>query len=450
MIRKARLVIFFLIFVLSINCSFDNKTGIWSGGKEEKERIANLEKEQKSILRVIKIYSSDNVYKKEISSDKSINLSIPKKNLSWKTSNLNLQNFTGNIYLTGINSNFLKKKIGKNKFRLSKITSSPLVYNDTIIASDDTGSIFSLSLQGKINWKRNIYKKIYKKIYKNLSFSIYEDKIYVTDNVGFIYSISLNTGEILWLKNHGIPLKSNVKIFKSKIFVINQDNRILCFDIKDGSLIWDIRAIPSFIKSQNFLALAISKEGDLVSLNSSGDLLKAKASSGRIYWSLNTKGSTLAHDTDFFKSSDIVIADNDIIFSNSSTIFSYNSNNGYLNWKQDVGSKNTPIIDGNNVFLITNNGYFLNIDRSDGKIIWSTKILNILKKKKQATEISGFVLGSGKIYVVTRNGYLIICSATSGNAEGFKKIGNNIIANPIISNGALYILTEKSRIFGFN
>ena len=90
----------------------------------------------------------------------------------------------------------------------------------------------------------------------------------------------------------------------------------------------------SFIKSQNFLALAVSKEGDLVTLNSSGDLLKVKANNGQVYWSLNTTGSMAALDTDFFKSSEIVISDNDIIFSASSSIFSFNLYNGYLNWKR--------------------------------------------------------------------------------------------------------------------
>ena len=62
----------------------------------------------------------------------------------------------------------------------------------------------------------------------------------------------------------------------------------------------------------------------------------------------------------------------------------------------------------------------------------------------------GFVLGSGKIYAVSLNGYLIVCSAASGNVEHFKKIGDTITASPIISNGSLYILTEKFRILGFN
>ena len=138
MIKKTKLLIYFLIFILFANCSFHNTAGIWSGEKEEK-RIAGIEKGQKENIKVVKVYSSKNIYAKEISSAKSVNLNKPKTNSSWKMSNLNLQNFIGNIYLSGISNNFLKKKIGKNKFSLSKIMASPLVYNDNIILSDDTG-----------------------------------------------------------------------------------------------------------------------------------------------------------------------------------------------------------------------------------------------------------------------------------------------------------------------
>ena len=450
MIKKVKYLIFFLIFILFASCSFDNKSGIWSGGEKAKKKVSKLEKEQRRVIDVVKVYTSETFFSKEIPAVKSVNLTKPKTNSFWKMSGLNLQNFVGNIYLSGIDNNFLKKKIGKNKFSISQVMASPLVFNDNIIFADDTGTIFSINQRGKINWKKNIYKKIYKKIYKHLSFSIYKDKIYIADNIGFIYAISSESGKLIWLKNYEIPIKSNIKIFDNKIFVINQDNRLLCLDIEKGSKIWDVRSISSFIKSQNFLALAISKEGDLITLNSSGDLLKVKANNGQVYWSLNTTSPTAALDNVFFKSSEIVISDNDIIFSASSLIFSVNLSDGYLNWQIDIGSKNTPIIDGNNIFLISDNGYYVNLDRNSGKIIWSTNILKILKKKKQMTQITGFIMGSGKIYATTLNGYLIVCSAVSGNIEYFKKIGDQIIAAPIINDGSLYILTENSRILGFN
>ena len=448
--NKKKNLIFFLIFILLVNCSFDNKTGIWSGSKKEKRRISELEKEQKQTKVVDYIYSSKSVYSKEISLTKKISISNPRKNLSWKMSSLNQQNFLGNIYLSGIDNIFLKKKIGKNKFPMSKIISSPLVFENNIIFSDNNGTIFNINQNGEINWKKNIYKKIYKKVYKNLVFSIYQNNIYVADNIGFIYSIGLNNGKLVWIKNHGIPIKSNIKIYKNKIFLINQDNRILCFNTENGSKIWDIRSVPSFIKLQNFLSSAISKQGDVIAINSSGDLFKVNANNGKIDWSLNTLESTLAHATDFFKSSEIVIIDDNIIFSSKSSIFSYNLNTGYTNWKQEVSSIGAPIIDGKNIFILTDNGYFVIIDKDTGIIISSTNILKILKKKKQETKITGFIMGSGKIYSVTSNGYLIVSSPVSGKVEYFKKIGDPVTSAPIINNGKLYILTKNSRIYGFD
>jgi len=343
-----------------------------------------------------------------------------------------------------------KKKVGKNKYEYSKNLSAPITFNDSIILADNFGTIFSLNETGKVNWKKNIYKKINKKISKNLSLSVYKNKIYIADNIGFIYSIDLNTSKLIWIKNHGIPIKSKIKVFDNKIFVINQDNRIICFETEKGSKIWDVRSVSSFIKSQGYLALAITKEGDLLTISSSGDLTKFEINYGRIYWSLNVTSSLFAHDKDFFESSDVVLDDDKIIFSTISSIFSYDLTNGYLNWKVDLNSTNTPIIVKDNIFLVSNSGYFINLNRSSGEIVWSTNILKILKRKKQKTEVTGFILGSGKVYATTLNGYLIVCSASSGKVESFKKIGNSIVADPIISDGSLYILTENSKLFGFN
>ena len=443
-------LVFFLIFILLSNCSFDNKTGIWGGSEKEKRRISELEKEQKQIIDIERVYSSENIYNDEIPLTKGISLSKSKKNQSWLMSGLNHQNFLGNIYLSGIDNRFLKKKIGKNKFSLSKTTASPLIYKDNIFLSDNKGTIFNIDAFGKVNWKKNIYRKIYKKIYKNLTFSIYKNNIYVADNIGFIYAIALDSGKLIWIKNHGVPFKSKIKIFDNKIFLMNQDNKLLSFSAKDGSVIWNFTSLSSFIKSQNFLSLALSKQGDVIAITSLGDLLKINSINGNIDWSLNTLGSMLPDVTDFFESSDIVIANENIIFSTQSSIFSYDLNNGYINWKNDVSSIGTPIVDGRNIFFVTENGYFVIINIDSGEIISSTNILKILKKKKKLTKITGFIMGSGKIYSVTLNGYLIVSSATSGKVENFKKIGNPITSAPIIKDGKLFIYTEDSRVFGFN
>tara|TARA_Y100000590_G_scaffold452634_1_gene596156 strand:- start:917 stop:2272 length:1356 start_codon:yes stop_codon:yes gene_type:complete len=449
--KKKNLIFLFLFFSLA-SCSFDNRVtqGIWSGLEDEKKRIIELEKEQIKESKRKKVYSSTSTYYKEKILTKKITLSKPKKNSSWKTSGLNNQNFLGNIFLSGIENRFLKKKIGKNKLSLSPVTTLPLVHKKNIFLSDDKGTIFNITEFGDIIWKKNIYKKIYKRIHKNLTFAIHNNNIYVADNIGFIYAITLETGKLIWIKNHGIPLKSKIKIFNEQIFLINQDNRILSFSTKDGSIIWNVRSPSSFIKSQNLLSLALTKQGDVIASTSAGDLLKINSINGNVDWSLNSLGALFADDTDFFKSSDVVIIDNSIIFSTQKSIFSYNLNSGYMNWRANVSSIATPIIDNKNIFFVTENGYFVIVNIDTGEIISSSYILKVLKERKQLTKITGFIMGSGKIYSVTLNGYLIVSSAISGKVENFKKIGNPVTSLPIINDGKLFIYTEKSRILGFN
>ena len=252
----------------------------------------------------------------------------------------------------------------------------------------------------------------------------------------------------MWIKNHGVPLKSKIKIFKNHIFLINQDNRILALSINNGSVIWDIRSISSFIKTQSLLSVAISKKGDVVISNSSGDLIKANSLNGDISWALNSLGNML-DETDFFKSSDIVIENDSIYFSTKSSLFSYRLDTGFTNWEVNVNSVSAPVISGKKIFTVSDSGFFIILNSEDGKIISSTNILKILKMKKQSTKISGFVMGSGKIYSVTLNGYLIISSASTGKVESFKKIGNFISTNPIIYDGKLFIYVDDSKILGF-
>ena len=92
MSRKKNLI-FFLVFILLPSCSFDNKTGIWTDEKNEEIKISKIEKDQKQNIDLINVYSSDSIYSKEITLAKNISLSNSKKNLSWKMSGLNHQNF---------------------------------------------------------------------------------------------------------------------------------------------------------------------------------------------------------------------------------------------------------------------------------------------------------------------------------------------------------------------
>ena len=99
MIKKKKFLVFFLSITLLFGCSLTkNKLGIWDGDENTKKRLAKIRKDESDTNKLLKIYSSEYVYEKEILPSKSITLSDPKKNSSWTMSGSNLQNSTGNIF----------------------------------------------------------------------------------------------------------------------------------------------------------------------------------------------------------------------------------------------------------------------------------------------------------------------------------------------------------------
>lgn len=63
---KKKNLVFFSILILLSNCSFDHKTGIWDEGKNESKRIEDLEKRQNETIDIIKVYSSEEIFSKEV------------------------------------------------------------------------------------------------------------------------------------------------------------------------------------------------------------------------------------------------------------------------------------------------------------------------------------------------------------------------------------------------
>ena len=76
--NKKKNLIFFLIFILLFNCSFDKKSGIWSGYEEEIKRVAELESESKIISS--KIITGEDEFSKVVLTSRSITLDSPQNN----------------------------------------------------------------------------------------------------------------------------------------------------------------------------------------------------------------------------------------------------------------------------------------------------------------------------------------------------------------------------------
>ena len=358
----------------------------------------------------------------------------------------NNTNSTGNInFETNFNKTLSYKFSAIKEFNFNQ---PELIFtnDESIVFFDGKGSIFKINKDLKEIWKVNHYTKKEKKLKPIIYFAQADKKIIVADNLSKIYLINLNDGNLIKSIESSTGFNSNIKVLNDKFFVVDFENTIRCFSIKDGLELWNFDTENPFIKSKKKLSLVI--KGELVFfINNIGDLTALNVNNGSLFWQTPTQNNIIYQDAFTLENSDLVFANDSIYFSNNKNeLFSIDARTGIVNWKQTVNSSLTPTIIENLVFAVSNEGYLFIIDNKKGNIIRITNMLKNIKNKKNKIKPSGFVIARNKIYLSLNNGRLIKADVTTGIEENVFKISNSKILRPKIFGDKMYLLKNNAII----
>ena len=425
-----RLLALFIAFFLLNNCSFNENSRIW------KEKDKDLSKKEN----VKKIFAEEEVKASEFNQEVKLNLS------GLRTSNKiidNTNNYGAQIY------DGVFKKIGSFKFskldEINNLNYKPIFLSDGIIFFDKKGTIIRYDNNKKVLWKKNHYTKSEKKLRPKLNFTIKENNIFITDSIAKYYSVSLDTGELNWSKNNIYPFNSDIKSYKNKFFVVDYKNTLRCYKIEDGSECWNLQTEDSFTISNAKYSLIIINEMVVFS-NSIGDITAVDIETGLITWQLPTQSSSIINETYNFKISKLVSDGKSIFFSNNKNEFySVDVKTGVVNWINNLNSNITPIITGNLIFSVSNDGYLYVIEKNKGNILRITDLFNNYKtKKRKDVQPVGFVIGNTNLYLTNSDGKIIIADLSEGKVLNIEKVSGDIVSEPFIFNNNLYVVRNGS------
>ena len=292
----------FILFLFILNCSLDTKTGFWTKSEKLDFENQNIEK---------KLFEDTKIYEKEFNKKFKIRL---KKNFKNRSFVNNLLNNNGIVQFNGE-----LKKVSKYKFsKISKFDQYQpelLITNqNNLIFFDEKGSLLNFSNDNKLIWKNNVYSKNQKKQKPILYFASNDKILIVADSIARYYAMDLKTGNLLWSKNNIAPFNSQVKIYKDKFFVIDFENILRCYSIKDGKEIWNFKTEKSFIKSQQKLSFIVNSD-KIVFINTIGDLSSIDIQTGNLVWQTPTQSSSIYENYFSLKNSDLISSKNTIYFS---------------------------------------------------------------------------------------------------------------------------------------
>ena len=409
----------------------------------ENSRIwKDKEKKLEAQKNIKKVFLEDKKITTEFNQELKLDLSIIKFNnkITDNENNYGSQNYEGLI-----------DKIGNYKFSkfedINQLNFKPIFLEDGLIFFDKKGSIIRYNDKTKVLWKKNHYSKSEKKLRPKLDFIQDGENLLITDSIAKYYSVNINSGELNWSKNNIYPFNSDIKKHKNKIFVIDYKNTLRCFNISDGNECWNLKTEDSFTISNSKFSLIVINDKVIFS-NSIGDITAVDIETGVIIWQLPTQSSSIINETYNFKISKLVSDGNSIIFSNNKNEFhSIDVKTGTINWINEINSNITPIITGNLIFTVSNEGYLIVIEKNKGNIIRVTDLFKNYKlKKRKNIKPVGFVIGNTNLYLTNTDGKMIVVDLSLGDIKKIEKISGDFISRPFIFNQNLFVIRNGSII----
>ena len=422
--------IFYIFFIFIVACSLNSNSKFWSKSKK-------IETDNE----ITKILFED-IRPNENEFNPTLKVNLPIKNIQNLDYNLNNDGFT-NQTIGG--NNISKYKFSKIE-NFSGFEPEILMDEENLFFFDNKGSIIKFGKGSETVWKKNYYSKSDKKNNPILFLASEDNNLFIADTNANYYLINKDNGNLKWKKKHSSSFNSQIKIRDGKIFVVDMENTLRCFSIKNGKNLWSVPTELTVVSSQKKQSIILAKNLVIFS-NSIGDLTAVDYKSGEIIWQTPTQILGFAKNITL-RNSDIV-SDGNLVFisSNKNQFAAIDLKTGIIKWKQNINSEIRPVVISDYIVTVSNEGLMILLNKNDGNILRINNILkNIKKKRRKKYYPVGFIISSNKIYLSTKNGRLMIINFSDSTIQKILKLDKEKLQRPVYFNKELYIAKDNSII----
>jgi outer membrane protein assembly factor BamB len=279
----------------------------------------------------------------------------------------------------------------------------------------------------------------------------YEDgKVFATNGIGDVVAFNAKTGEQIWKKRPGGPLRGAPGVGNGNVYAMSQDNQIYALRASDGNQEW---SRSGTLESAGIFGIATPAvaQGTVIGGYSSGELSAYRYENGQEVWqdalsrtSISTAVASLS-DVD----ADPVI-DQGRVFAVGlgGRMVSLELVTGQRLWELNVAGIATPWVVGEWLFVVTDEAKLLCVSRINGKVRWSSQLPRYRdeKDKKGPMFWQGPVLAGNRLVLTSTTGDLLYASPTDGSVQSRTDLNKPIYLPPVVAGNMLYILDNSGRI----
>ena len=435
--KKIISYILYILLALSISAC---GTGKFLGFDKKK---VPLEGKRISVLKDL-----DSKKKDDFSLSK-IQLTDPVASEEWRQSYNSPSHISVNFLSTSKFIGFDKVTSGKRGGGEQYILSQPVVSKNIIFFLDALSNLYAYDL----NKKKNIWKKkliVRKDKGHNFGGGIAADDefLFVSSPSAEVFCIDLYTGKTIWKRDTLTPVRAIPTLLKNKLIILTLDNRTLLFNKTDGSLVWEHQGIQN---STSIIGQPkVAADGNLVlTPYSNGDIFALNLTNGSELWRQSTVSIEQSETSNTFSDIDanpVILKNLIIVASTNGKIFAFNKKNGGLIWEQYLNTSQTPLVNGNSIYVIHNNRELVNLDLTNGKIRWIAELEKYFKNENDNIWFSPILVNS-KLIIVGGYKNMLIINPLNGELDSKYSLPGTPASSPIIVKQEIFLMFKNASIF---
>lgn len=228
----------------------------------------------------------------------------------------------------------------------------------------------------------------------------YKEILYSIDYLGNLTALNKNTADVLWVKKLNLPISAGLVRMDNLLIAATRDGEVLALELSTGEQVWKVQV------SSEVIAKPI-QAGKFVIVKSVDGKIKAldlKTGANKWIYDRPVPALTLRGGSSPVAYGSIILAGLDngklvgLSLETGQEVWSLAVANpkGRTEIERMVDIDATPVLNGENLYVVTYQGKVTNLHLPSGKIIWN----------RDFSSYSGISFDSNKVFISDSDGYL--------------------------------------------
>lgn len=330
---------------------------------------------------------------------------------------------------------------------------SPVFHNGTLYTIDYNGllSVTNLST-GDILWDKKLNHAV------SAGLSRIDDALLYATSEGEVVSLDIKTGAQLWVSKVSSEVFAKPVQAGGSVIVKSVDGRVAALDIKTGKSIWVYdRAVPPLTLRGN--SAPVVYNNTVIIGQDNGKMIGLSITTGQVVWKLTVavpKGRTEIERMIDIDATPVIDGNNLFVVTYQGRIASIDIPSGQLVWTRDFSAYNGMAVDKTKLYLSDSDGYVWALDKKSGATIWK-------QDKLVRRSLTQPALSEKSLIISDFNGFAHWLDTEDGHIQSRIRMGgesdyveteddflfsksNGILIAPVVFNDELFIFDRHGHI----